>query len=639
VIVGTAGHVDHGKTALVRALSGTDTDRLPEERRRGISIELGYAFLAGEDGRAVGFVDVPGHERLVRTMIAGATGIETLMLVVAADDGVMPQTREHVAIASLLGVRSAVVALSKRDRVDDLRAAAVRAQVDVLLRGGGFAGVPVFETSAVAGCGVGALRAWLLEQAARPVAAADAAVGFRMPVDRVFTLRGLGTVVTGTVAAGGIRPGDEVALGIRGRRARVRGVHAQGREAAFACAGQRCALNLVGIDTQDISRGDWVADPAVALVTDRLDVALTVWTGADAPLRSGTLVHLHVGADDALARVVLLDSDVLAPGTRALAQLVSQRPLSAWRGDRFVLRDAGATRTLAGGTVLDPFAPARHRAARQRLDMLGAHAQPGRCAQLRALAAAAPDGVDRTAFLRAGGLLDAVEGDACGSLVRVGPPARPWLLDAGHWRALGDEILAGLAALHEREPEASGADAGRLRRVLRPRMAPAVFEAAVEALAEDGRIARHAAFVRLPAHAAALSEAQERLAQRMLPLIAAGGFEPPWVRDLAAALDVPETTARATLARLARRGDVYPVIRDLYYHARAVERLAAIARGLAGAHGEVRAGEFRDAAGIGRNRTVQILEYFGRLGLLRRVGPGHRLRADGPALGLDAAAA
>jgi selenocysteine-specific elongation factor len=635
VIVGTAGHIDHGKTALVRAITGVDTDRLPEEKRRGISIALGYAFLPGPGDASIGFVDVPGHERLVHTMLAGATGFDVLMLVVAADDGVMPQTREHVAIASLLGVRRAVVVVNKCDRADDARRAATRAQARDLLRGTGFDDAPVCETSAVTGAGVAALRGWLLEQAAQAEAPAEAAAAFRMPIDRVFTLRGLGTVVTGTVAAGGIAPGDEVALGAQGRRARIRSVHAQGREAARARAGQRCALNLAGVDAEQVGRGDWATDPAVSLATDRLDVALVAWAGADAPLRSGTPVHLHVGAADVTARVVLLDGTALAPGGHTRAQLVAQRPVGAWRGDRIVLRDAGATRTLAGGTVLDPFAPARHRASPPRLAVLDAYARPDQDARLAALALACPDGVDGAAFLRAGGLLAGGDGGASGRLVRVGAPAAPWLLDPGHWRALIEAVPEGLAAFHAREPVAPGVDAGRLRRLLRPRMAPAVFAGAIEALLGDGRIVRQGAFLRLPAHAAALSEAEERLALRMLPRIAAGGFEPPWVRDLAAALDVPEAVVRGALGRLGQRGDVHLVVRDLYYAAQAVERLAAIARGLADAHGEVRAAAFRDAAGIGRNRAVQILESFDRVGLLRRAGPGHRLREGAPPLGLD----
>jgi len=632
MIVGTAGHIDHGKTALVGALSGVDTDRLPEEKRRGISIELGYAFMAAPDGAAIGFVDMPGHEKLVHTMLAGATGIDAVMLVVAADDGVMPQTREHVAIAALLGLHRGVVALNKCDRADPARIAAVRGQVDALLRGTPLAGSPVLPTSALTGEGLAALRDWLHRQAGTARAEPPADAAFRMPIDRAFTLHGLGTVVTGTVASGSVQPGDALALGVAAHPVRVRSVHAQGREAVRGSAGQRCALHLAGLDTGRIARGDWAVDPAAWLATDRLDVALTVWGGEDRALRSGTPVHLHVGAADILARLVVLDGTALAPGRDGLVQLVAQRPIGAWHGDRIVLRDASATRTIAGGVVLDPLAPARHRAAPQRLRELAAcrHAQPTQ--RLAALAAACADGVDLPAYRRTAGLLPSWAAPSDGS-VTLGPPTAPWVFATGHRDALEAALLAALGECHAREPEAMGIDGQRLRQLVRPALAPTVFEATIGRLADDGRIARQGAFLRLPAHAAALSATEARWAERLLPRVAAGGFDPPWVRDHAAALRAPEATVRATLGALGRRGDVHRVLKDLYFHAQAIERLAAIARERAAEDGEVRAAAFRDAAGIGRNRAVQILEYFDRIGLLRRAGAGHRLRAHPPPLG------
>jgi len=651
MIVGTAGHVDHGKTALVGALTGVDTDRLPEEKRRGLTIELGYAFVAAPDGAVIGFVDMPGHERLVHTMLAGATGIDAVLLVVAADDGVMPQTREHVAIAALLGLRRGVVALNKCDRADPARIAAVRAQVDALLHGTPLAGAPVFPTSAVTGEGLPALRDWLHRQAGSAADAPPPDAAFRLPLDRAFTLHGLGTVVTGTVAAGSVRPGDALALGVAGHPVRVRSVHAQGREAPSASAGQRCALALAGLDVARIGRGDWAVDPAAWLATDRLDVALTVWGDEERPLRSGTPVHLHLGAADVPARLVVLDGPDLAPGRQGLAQLVAQRPIGAWRGDRVVLRDASATRTIAGGVVLDPLAPARHRAAPQRrreLESCGhgedrghpqershthGHRHGPASDRLAALAQACPDGVDLQVYRRTAGLLPSWVAPGDG-LETIGPPTAPWILASAHREALEQALLAALAQCHAREPEAMGVDAQRLRRLARPRLDPAVFDALIARMTDDGRIARQGGFLRLPAHAAALSAAEARWAARLLPRVEAGGFDPPWVRDHAAALGAPEAAVRATLGALGRRGDVHRVLKDLYFHAQSIERLASIARELAAAHGEVRAAAFRDAAGIGRNRAVQILEYFDGIGLLQRVGAGHRLRAQAPPLGL-----
>ncbi|HQQ71429.1 MAG TPA: selenocysteine-specific translation elongation factor, partial [Alicycliphilus sp.] len=369
MIIGTAGHIDHGKTALVRALSGVETDRLPEEKRRGISIELGYAYLHAPDAAgsstSLGFVDVPGHERLLHTMLAGATGIAHALLVVAADDGVMPQTREHLAVVALLGVARATVAITKIDRLDTAtraaRLAQVQAEVRALLAPTPLADAPMFPVSAVTGEGVEALRMHLLAAARQPGAdgAHDGARGFRLAVDRVFTLAGVGTVVTGTVTSGSARVGDALhiapashgsARSVR-ENIRIRGIHAQNQPAEEARAGQRCALALAGIAKDEVRRGDWACAPAIALASTRIDVQCQLWEGEPKALRSGTPVHVHLATCDVTASIVLLDCDALAPGDTALAQLVLHGSLAAWHGDRGVLRDASATRTVAGVRV------------------------------------------------------------------------------------------------------------------------------------------------------------------------------------------------------------------------------------------------------------------------------------------------
>jgi selenocysteine-specific elongation factor len=397
MIIGTAGHIDHGKTSLVRALTGVDTDRLPEEKRRGISIELGYAYLHAPDGVSLGFVDVPGHERLLHTMLAGATGIDHALLVVAADDGVMPQTREHLAVVALLGVRAATVAITKIDRIDAATRAArldeVRAEIDTLLAPTPLAHAPVLAVSATTGEGIDALRTRLLE-VAREEHAREDELAFRLAVDRAFTLAGVGTVVTGTVFSGTVRIGDELRLVPGERTVRVRGIHAQNQQAEAAHAGQRCALALAGVTKDEVHRGDWACTPAIALATARVDVLLTLWPDEAKPLRSGATVHAHLGASDVMASVALLDRDALAPGETALAQLVLREEFGAWHGDRGVLRDASATRTVAGVRVLDPFAPVRYRRTHERLRTLAAWAIDDRPARVAALLHNAPLGID-----------------------------------------------------------------------------------------------------------------------------------------------------------------------------------------------------------------------------------------------------
>ncbi len=633
MIVGTAGHIDHGKTTLVRALTGVDTDRLPEEKRRGISIELGYAFLPTPEGSVIGFIDVPGHERLVHTMLAGATGIDAVMLLVAADDGVMPQTREHLAIVSMLRIGRGAVVVTKCDRADAARVEQVRLQIAAEVRGTPLADGPVFFAAAPRGEGIDAVRGWLFDLAARGAGdgaqESPTAKAFRLAVDRVFTLTGIGTVVTGSVHSGAIRSGEEVAVVPGGPTVRVRGVHAQSRAVDAAHAGQRCALNLAGIETGAISRGDWICDPSVALATDRIDVELEVWPGSDLSVDAGTRVHAHLGAADVVARVVPLGAARLAPGTKGFAQLVLQRPLGAWQGDRMILRDAAATRTIAGGRVLDPYAPARYRKTPERLAMLAGHAALADGGEAGALLEGAAYGVDLSRLCRAGALKADAGRIAGGAVVLGGTTGGGdplWALSAERWAGLRESLAGALAELHRREPESIGADAARLRRLAAPRADPGLVDRAIERMLADGSLARHGGFLRLPEHAQRLSAQQQRLAERLLPLLEAGGFDPPWVRDLARDVGQPEALVRATLAAQARGGDVFQVVKDLYYHVRAVERLAAIVRSIAGAEPEVRAGAFRDATGLGRKRAIQILEFFDRVGLLRRVRDSHMIR-------------
>ncbi|MEK7206452.1 MAG: selenocysteine-specific translation elongation factor, partial [Pseudomonadota bacterium] len=328
MIIGTAGHIDHGKTALIKALTGVDADRLKEEKARGITIDLGYAYAPLPDGEVLGFIDVPGHERFVHNMLAGVTGIDAVLLVVAADDGVMPQSREHLDILDLLGVTQGIVALTKIDRVSPERLIEVQAEIEQLLGGTGLTGSPVFPVSSIHGDGVGALRTHL--QLAAATAQARANDGrFRLAVDRCFTLAGSGTVVTGTVFAGRVRVGDKLLVSPAGREVRVRGIHAQNRAAEQGEAGQRCALNLAGVEKNDIARGDWVLDPAAHAPTSRFDAQLHVPVSATRTLRHWTPVHVHLGSTDVMAHVSILAGTNIEPGASGFVQLVLEQPVGA----------------------------------------------------------------------------------------------------------------------------------------------------------------------------------------------------------------------------------------------------------------------------------------------------------------------
>ena len=625
MIVGTAGHIDHGKTTLVRALTGVDTDRLKEEKARGISIELGYAYTPLPDGEVLGYIDVPGHERLIHTMAAGASGIDLALLVVAADDGVMPQTREHLAIVERLGVPRAVVALTKSDHADAARLSSVRGEIDALLAHTPYAGAQVFALNATNAddAGVTDLRTWL-HDAAQHMPAHRTDGLFRLAVDRVFTLAGHGTIVTGTVFGGRVAVGDVMQVAPSGLPARVRSIHAQNRPAQAGLAGQRCALNLAGIDKDDIHRGDWIVDPALMMPVTRIDVRLTLQPGADLRIGHWTPVHVHLGAAHRVANVVLLDTEALEAGGTALAQLVFGAPVCAVAGDRVIVRNAQATQTVGGGMVLDNVAPERHRRA------------PARLAWLQAVERYLDDG-------RLGPLLDhAPHGASEARLVQLtGLPASAWTLPEDVQRigdtlilsrdldALRARVLDTLTAFHARMPDEPGLGAGSLRRVAfaGAPVPDALWTALLGTLLQQHAVERHGGWLRLPGFAITFTDAEQALAARLLPRMA-GSFDPPWAREHAVALNAPEEQVRQLLRKLARQGTVHQVVRDLFYAEDAIETLATLFATLAAAHGRVEVVVFRDAVALGRKRTIQILEFFDRAGYTRRVGNARMLRPD-----------
>jgi len=628
MIVGTAGHIDHGKTTLVRALTGVDTDRLKEEKERGISIELGYAYAPGARGDVLGFIDVPGHERLVHTMVAGASGIDFALLVVAADDGVMPQTREHLAILGLLGVKRGAVALTKADRVDERRLDEVRAEVAALLAATPLGAAQVFALNATdpADPGVAQLRQHLLEAAAQQPSRLDDRM-FRLAVDRVFTLAGHGVIATGTVFSGEVRAGDTVAVMPAGLQARVRGIHAQNQAAEHGHAGQRCAINLAGIDKGAIARGDWLADPRLLAPTTRIDVRLQLLADGNLKLAAWAPLHVHLGTVHRVAHVVPLDSDRLASGTAARVQLVFDTPVCAVPGDRFIVRDAQAAHTVGGGVVLDPVAPARKRRSAERMHHLGALERMIEGEGIAPLLRHARHGLPLSALARlTGHAPERVPLPADALVIEAGPERFVFL--PSPWADLREHAVRTLREYHARAPDEPGPDAGRLRRIALPELPQSLWRRLVDDLVAEQAVARTGPWLHLPEHTARLSERDEALAQRLQPLIAAGRFDPPWVRELAALVHEPEPCVRQLLRKQVTRGDVHQVVRDLFYDSGCVRELADIAAHLAREHGSVDAAQFRDAVGLGRKRSIQILEYFDRIGYTRRVGDTHLLRVD-----------
>ncbi len=629
MIVGTAGHIDHGKSTLVRALTGVNTDRLKQEQERGISIELGYAYTALENGEVLGFIDVPGHERLIHTMVAGACGIDVALLVIAADDGIMPQTREHLAILELLGIQSAVVALTKVDRVDEPRRQAVRTLVTQLLAPTPFRSAPIFALNASAADdpGTQALEQYLVACASERGQRRDGAAGlFRLAVDRVFTLKGHGTIVTGTAFCGTVQAGATLAVMPADLRARVRSIHSQNRPAAQACAGERVALNLTGVELSSLRRGDWLADPRALAPTTRLDTRLRLRMGA--ALKTWAPVHVHMGTSHLLAHVVPLQGESLAAGESALAQLSFNRPVCAVPGDRFIVRDAQANHTIGGGVVLDPFAPPRKRRTAERFAYLGALEELLAGRGIAPLLQLSPYGVALADLARLTAQAPEALALPPGTRRIEGRPG-PWVMAGAIWSLWRERVIEALRNFHLHSPEEPGPEAARLRRIAAPGMPEARWRALLEELIHEDALRRNGRWLHLHEHQAMLSAADEKLAHRLAPLLAGGGLDPPWVRELAASLQEPEERVRQVLRKQATRGALYQPVRDLFYDAQRMGELATLVAQLASGAGAVTAAQLRDASGLGRKRTIQLLEFFDRIGYTRRVRDAHVLRTEG----------
>ena len=632
MIVATAGHIDHGKTALVKALTGIDADRLPEEKQRGITVDLGFAYARGARGHSLGFVDVPGHEKLVRTMLAGATGVDFVILVVAADDGIMPQTREHLAILDLLGISRGVVAITKIDRVEPARLHGVIAEAYALVAESALCGAPVVAVSAHRGDGIGELAA-LLDAAAAKTRARGETGRFRLAIDRAFTIAGAGLVVTGTAHAGRVAPGDRLLLSPQGREIRVRGLRTQNEAAETGTAGQRCALNISGprVEKADIARGDWIVAPDLSAPTRRADVRLRLLASETRPLRHWTPVHVHIGSADIPGRVALLQGSALEPGGITLAQLVLDQPTSALYGDRFVLRDQSARRTLGGGRIIDPQPPLRNIRKPERLAFLAAfdHADSG--VALDTLLANAADGVDLDHFALVRNL-DAAEQHSlleARDVVEIRLPKATLVFASARWAILTESVIVALEAYQAEHPDSFGATVVEVLRGVPPARRPAMA-AALDTLIADGAVARFGQLVHLPGHAVTLTLDEENRWHEIAATLTGAALDPPRIAVLAEAVRLTEEDLKPLLEKLARMGRLRRVSKGYFVLPEIAGRLANAAQGCAMSHGEkiLTVGQFREATGISRHATMPVLEFFDRVGFTSRYRDGRRIRVS-----------
>jgi selenocysteine-specific elongation factor len=593
-----------------------------------MTIDLGFAYWPVEGAPTIGFVDVPGHERFVRNMLCGVAGIDQALLIVAADDGPMPQTREHLAILDLLGVTDGAVAITKIDRVEAERVGEVEFETRALLEDSSLAKAEFFQVSSVTGAGVDALRVHLEDMAKTWTPRAPLG-NFRLAVDRRFNLVGQGLVVTGTVHSGTISVNDAARALLADRPARVRSIHAQNAKSEIGRAGQRCALNLVGpgIDLASIDRGEWIVAGEVPPPARKIDVRLRILPGEARALSHWTPVHVHLGAAEVTGRVALLGMQSVRPGESGLAQLVLDRPIGALRGDGFVIRDQSAQRTIGGGRVVDVYPPPRGRAKPERLVYLK-HMEGGDDrAALAALLEVSPRGLHLARFATNRNLTKA-ESEALFSSVAMTTVGALGFSPA-HWDALKRSALDALAAWHKRAPDAVGPAEDRVL----SDVAREVSTAVVAELIRGNQVVKEGAGVRLATHKASLAPADAVVWAKVTAQLDQAGLRPPSLHEIATAIGESPKTLEAVLVRIARLGLLVRLSENRFYRPAELRQLAAMAEEIAATSDTrmVTAAAFRDRSALGRNLAIEVLEYFDRIKVTRRVGDAHQLLRPAPA--------
>jgi len=622
VIVGTAGHIDHGKSTLVEALTGTNPDRLEEEKRRGITIDLGFAFLDLGDVR-FGFVDVPGHEKFVRNMLAGVGGIDLVVLVIAADESIKPQTREHFDICRLLGIPRGIVALTKSDLVDPDVLGLVRLEIEEFVRGSFLEGAPVVPVSATTGAGLDAFKKEVL-RVVETVPAKDATQHFRLPIDRSFSMKGFGTVVTGTLVSGSLQAEDEAELYPLRKRVRVRGLHSGGRAVARVVAGQRTAVNLAGIEREEIQRGMVLGPPGIFEPTKRLDARITLLASAR-PLKNRARVHFHQGTAEAIADVVLIAGNELAPGQSALAQLRLDQPVLLLPGDRFILRQFSPVVTIGGGTALDVQAPRHKRADPSGAPFLETLERGNPEEILAAFAEAAPQGLSLLQLTARTGWSDSELQQIAKNLVA-----------AKRVRIIGDQPLtiasakvvaayaAGLRIALEKFHQANPLLPGIPKQDLRGRAGKTsaeIFAAALEDLAKAGIVTVSGDLVQRAGREIALSAEEAKAKELIEKEFERAGLSVPSFAAVLEKLPVESKRAQKILQILLREKVLIKVTDELIFHRAAVAQLRELLAKYRKERGsKLPVPVFKELTGITRKYAIPLLEYLDRERVTRRVG-------------------
>ena len=631
LILGTAGHIDHGKTSLVKALTGTDTDRLKEEKARGITIELGFAHLELPGGIEFGVVDVPGHEKFVRAMVAGVAGMDLVMLVIAADEGVMPQTREHLDILKLLGVRAGLVALTKQDMVEPDWLPLVVEEVREFVSGTFLETAPIIPVSSKTGKGLDELKSELSIMA-EGAAEKKREGSFRLPVDRVFTVSGFGTVVTGTLLAGEIKVGDELEVMPCGNTGRVRGIQAHGAKTELGQAGQRLAVNLQGIDLDQASRGNIIVPRDIFRTTRRVDVRLDHLVSASRGLRHRSFVRFHSGTSEVSAQVILLDRNILSPDETAFAQLRLAEPMLLVSGDPYIVRASSPPATIGGGIVLDPFPPARRRRSEDAINLLESlDAAEHQKTCMLIVSQSLLSGVEFEEIVLRGGIPrrqadSALQGLlVAGDIIQMTRDPRIFLSRLAV-ESLKQIITGELESFMAANPLKQGMGKEELKTRLPKRSDPRFFAPLLAELEKDGMLAADREIVRPAGSARQICRPAGGMADRITEILARQGIEPPTIKELIDSLKTSEKELREHLAVLTREGAVTRVSADIYYDSGSLDEIRQKLTEYLQEKSEIVPSEFRELTGLSRKFMIPILEFFDGEKITIRVGDKRILR-------------
>jgi len=631
IILGTAGHIDHGKTSLIKALTGVNTDRLKEEKERGITIELGFAAMTLPGGWHLGIVDVPGHEKFVKNMVAGATGIDIVAMVIAADEGVMPQTREHMEICTLLDIRHGLVALTKTDLVDEEWLELVIDDVETFVAGTFLENRPIVPVSSHTGDGVQTLVREL-DTLCEQVPDRHPSSIFRLPVDRVFTMRGFGTVITGSLMSGQIAVGDNVMLYPSMVTSRVRGIQAHGQSVGEAHAGMRTAINFQGLEKTAVSRGEVISAPGVLMPSYMVDVSLHYLAGNKKRLKNRTRVRFHTGTSEVLGNLILLEKDDLSPGDSAVAQLRLDAPVALVKDDHFVIRSYSPVRTIGGGTVLHP-APRKHRRFRPEvIESLGNLQQTDPAAVVSSQVKNAD--IQGVTLMKLGALtnlpakqLTAVVQDLMSrqEVLQV-DKEHHLLIHQFHFASLGRDLQRYLKRYHAENPLKTGMPKEELKSKFPPNVGVKLFVLLLNQLRKDGVVVLEGESLRLAGHEVSLKKDQADIKKRMLGIYQKAGIQPPYFKEVAKTLGLDPGRARDVLSLLIDEQRIVKTKDDLYFDRQAFDDLKQRLVDYLVEKGEITTPQFKEMTGASRKYVIPLLEHFDSTNVTIRIGDSRKIR-------------